>query len=169
VQGEEGWRHLAADHAADLLNDETKVQGRLKLYAFLSRVAVILGIVAPILAGSTVLASYSKVDHWPVVGGVLTLLASAGVALHKGLDCERYHGKCHDALAELRSLATAYDCLLSDAQANDDKGGFAALEVRLDKFYKNYADVLPLRPTHLSQAPGGKVGIQREHVGAGSK
>ena len=153
MQDRDGWRALAADHAAALLADEQKVQRRLRLYGLLSSVAVILGIVAPILAGSTLLASSSHLAGWPTIGGILTLLASGGVALHKGLDCDRYHGKCRQALAELRSLATAYDRLFAGVRADDDLEVFTALETRLDTFYRTSADVLPLRPTRLTALP----------------
>jgi hypothetical protein len=46
-------------------------------------------------------------------------------------------------------LAAGYDRLLSRAQV-EHRDDFDALEVRLDKFYFDYADVLPLRPTRLN-------------------
>jgi hypothetical protein len=86
----DGRRMIAGNHAADLLRDEQGVQKKLGQLRTLSRIAVILGIVAPILAGSTVAAAWlNDRTYWPLATGILTLVASAGVALHKGLDCMR--------------------------------------------------------------------------------
>jgi hypothetical protein len=145
----EARRLVAADHAADLLADEQKIQARIRIYELLSSFAIVLGIIVPILAGSTVLASVNNISCWPVVSGTLTLIASVGVALHKGLGCDRYHARCHQALAELRFLTTAYGRLLSDVHGDDHKNGFEAIEARLDRFYRDYVDILPLRATRL--------------------
>jgi hypothetical protein len=143
------WRQVATGHAEDLLADEIKIQSRLRIYGFFSWVALVLGIIVPILAGSTVLAALNPASGWPLVSGILTLIASAGVALHKGLGCEAYHAKGHQALAELRSLVTAYGRLLAGAPINDNVDSFPVLEARLDKFYRDYEELLPRRPTRL--------------------
>ncbi len=151
MQRTNGWRPLVVERVEGLLADERKAQRTLYCYAAFSNIAVICGLVVPILAGSTVLASYQK-DHggnWPLLSGILTLAASVLVAVHRGLNCEGYHVKCRGALAELRSLAMSYERLLNTVAPEIAEQTFETLEARLVDFYKQFVEVLPLRPTQL--------------------
>jgi hypothetical protein len=149
MQGSLGWRQLAVERSADLLADERKLQWTLRLYTAFSQIAVVLGIVVPILAGSTVLASIQNVAGWPIITGLLTLVASVLVAIHKGLNCDAFHGRCREALAELRSIAMSYERLLSRPPAEDHHKALGPVEARLDRFYQSFCDVLPIRATRL--------------------
>jgi len=150
------WRDLLVERAEDLISDEKDLQRTLRRYQAFSNVAVVCGIVVPILAGSTVLTSIRGiVGWWPIASGAFMLVASVLIAVHKGLNCDAFHAKCRAALAQLRVLAMDYERVLNGPTHDGSAAVFDALELRLAAFYKDFMDVLPMRPTRLiAAAPG---------------
>lgn len=89
--------------------EERRTRTKLLIYQWLSWICVAAGIVFPLLAGSTLLASPHLVgENWTLVGGVLALLAAVLTGLHKGFNCERYQADLRAKLHALHSLVESH-------------------------------------------------------------
>jgi len=135
-----------------LRRDEKALQEKYNFYWWFSAIAVCLGIVVPILAGSTLLqVPPFKSAWWTPTAGVLVLLASVMTALHRGLNCEAYHATCRKVLMSMHGLILAYGDLANDPP-KDPGPAFAELEARLAELYDGAADVISVQPTPIDVA-----------------
>lgn len=92
-----------------LCEEERRARSKLRIYQWLGWICVGAGIVFPLLAGSTLLASSELVGRdWTRIGGLLALLAAVLTGLHKGFNCERYQTDLRTRLNALHSLAESY-------------------------------------------------------------
>lgn len=134
---------LARLRLEELPAEQRRLTRSLAFYRAFSHVAVLLGIVVPVLAGSGLVSD----------GGVLVahrqLLAIAVVAtamltaLHKGLNCEVYHAGCRRAVNTLQSLVEGYEALGASSAPG---AALADLEARLRQFRETAFDIPPIRP-----------------------
>lgn len=138
-------RELVEMRIKDLLREEDTIRGRLIPYHLFSQVAVVLGIVVPLLAGSALLtplqAQSPDVKLW--IGG-FALLAAVLTAIHKGLNCETYQAQARVTSHRLRSLVEGFE----RTRALDPAALVAALEVlerRLEDLRASAFEIPPRR------------------------
>jgi len=151
---------LAQLRQEELAAEQRRLTRLLGRYRVFSHVAVLLGIVVPVLAGSELANPTSALLNYQLAGlsGRLMLamavLATAMLtALHKGLNCEAYHAGCLRAVNTLQSLVEGYEAV---GASHDPAAAVAALEARLREFRETAFDVPPLRQNHraaLAPAP----------------
>jgi hypothetical protein len=147
--------HTEVLRLARLRQDELAVEQRrltrlLSFYQGFSYVAVLLGIVVPVLAGSGLVSEGGLLATHRQLLAVAVVVTGMLTALHKGMNCEAYQAGSRRAINTLQSLIEGYGAI---AVARDPAAAIEALEARLQQFRETAFDVPPLRqPRHVPVA-----------------
>lgn len=138
-------RDYVISRIEQLTAEETAIESKLWLMRKFSHIAVVFGIVVPVLAGSTLASTAGLLDDYKTWIAVAVVLSGALTALHKGLDCEAYHAWCMRSIHELRSLIEGFQASVT-LDADKRQATFADLEVRLRRYRERARDVPPKLP-----------------------
>lgn len=140
---------LARLRQEELALEQRRLARLLVAYQTFSHVAVLAGIVVPVLAASELANPNSPLLNHPLLGAsarvwlaIAVVITAVLTALHKGLNCEAYHAGCRRALNTLQSLVEGYEAV---GASHDPAATVAALEARLRGYRETAFDVPPPR------------------------
>jgi hypothetical protein len=134
----------------ELTAEESALERRLRLFRGFSHVAVLGGIIVPMLAGSALVAEGGMLTSYGPVIAVAVFITSALTALHKGLDCEAYHSECMRSIHELRSLVEGFQSTVA-LPADKVQATLDQLEARLQRYRERALDIPPRQSIALIQ------------------
>jgi hypothetical protein len=135
-------RRLVRLRLEELPAEQRRLSRLLVLYQSYSHVAVLLGIVVPVLAGSGLVSTGGLLADHKQLLAIAVVVTAMLTALHKGLNCEAYHAGCRRAVNTLQSLVDGYEAV----GASPDPGAAVAdLETRLRQFRESAFDIPPVR------------------------
>ena len=135
---------LVMSRIRDLTNEERRLELRLRTFRAFSQVAVLGGIVVPLLAGSMLVTEGGPLASYKPAIAIAVFITSALTALHKGLNCEAYHGECTRAIHELRSLVEGFEATVV-LRADQVQPALDKLETRLQRYRERASDIPPRR------------------------
>jgi hypothetical protein len=141
-------RDYVISRIEQLTAEETAIESKLWWMRKFSHVAVVFGIVVPVLAGSTLASNGGLLEDLKIWIAVAVVLGGALTALHKGLDCEAYHAACMRSIHELRSLIESFQASVT-LDADKRQATFAELESRLRRYRERARDVPPKLPAPI--------------------
>jgi hypothetical protein len=148
--------HIVA-RTRELTAEEAHLERRLRAFRGFSQIAVLGGIIVPMLAGSTLMAEGSALASYGPVIAIAVFITSALTALHKGLNCEAYHSECLRAIHELRSLVEGFQATVT-LPADQVQAALNQLEARLQRYREHASDIPPRQSLRfieqLFQLPG---------------
>jgi hypothetical protein len=125
-----------------LADEESRLRSKLSLYRGFSDIAVLSGIIIPILAGSTLVTDGGILKDYKWLVAILVFAAAALTAVHKGLNCETYHAECRQAIHTLRSIIEGLEGIVT-LEANQFQSAIGELEVRLQHYRERAFDAPP--------------------------
>ncbi len=131
-----------------LVDEESRLESKLPRYKRFSDVAVLSGIVVPILAGSTLITAGGVLETCKGYVAIAVFAAAVLTAVHEGLNCEAYHAECRQAIHALRSIIEGLEATVA-LEANQLQPAISELEVRLQHYRERAFDT----PSRLSTRP----------------
>lgn len=135
-----------------LTDEASHLERKLLRYTRFSSIAVLFGIVVPILAGSALVTEGGVLEHYKWLVAIAVFAAAVLTAVHKGLNCEAYHAECRQAIHALRSIIEGFEAAVT-LQAGQLPPAIGELEARLQHYRERAFDV----PPRLSARPMGEL------------
>ena len=133
-------RGFIALRLRQLTDEEAHLRRKLFYYKSFSQIAILLGIIAPIFAGSALVGEGGILQDWKPYIALSVFLAALLTGIHKGLDCEAYHAECRRAIHALRSLIEGFEAALA-SEPDHLQAMLDGLELRLQHYREQAFDV----------------------------
>lgn len=133
------WRSAAENQLSALKERHASLRRRNRLYWCFSGLDVGFGVVAPILAGSSLLKGQEGASDKVI--GFLVLIAAILTAMHKAYGCDAYQARCRKVLAGLYGLISETQILL-DLPPEKPADALKRIQERQVKFHQEWADIL---------------------------